>query len=79
MTITSLAISAARASANTAMLRKRQRYSFSDFDSMQNLSGLYSMTTVAISGCAVTGQMDDTSSLVKRTKVTSAGAGNTST
>ncbi len=61
------------------MSRKRHRYNFNDFDSMHHSRGVYSMTTVATSGCWVTGHTDDSSSVVKRTFVTCAGAGNTST
>ena len=73
------AISAANASANTARSRKPHKYSLRLFDSIQNSFGSYSITTVAISGCCVTGQIDDNSSVVNVTEETCAGAGNTST
>ena len=77
--ITSRARSAANASANTARSRKPHRYNFKLFDSMHERSGRYSMTTCDRSGWWVTGQMDDSSSLVNRTLVTPGGAAKTST
>ena len=77
--ITSPAISAANASANTARSRKPHRYSLRLLLSMHHSPGTYSMTTVLRSGCCVTGHTEATSSLVKVTTVTLAGAGNTST
>ena len=64
------AISAARASANTGRWRKPQRYSLRLFVSTHHWSGTYVISIVDRSGCAVTGQIDASSSDVRRTSVT---------
>ena len=75
----SRAISAASASANTGRSRKDHRYSLSDFDSTHQRPGVYSMTRWERSGWLVTGHTEASSSVVKQTLVTSAGAGKHST